>query len=162
MTVSPESELRKDWPSFVPNWNEHFGVNNFKKTTKEYELSGRLYRASLDFTGFISLKDDTLTIDAFDVDFVVEVGTVCKSELDLKATLDSWQPRDPSSKYPDETLPKKHISTPSLVMSFGALISVLSEAHDMKQCLQVVTSLRLPRSMISKSHIISASPWSVM
>ena len=97
---SIEMATKENWPSFVPNWTESPIFDNLKKTTQEYQITDRLYRASLDFTGNISLEGDTLSLDAFDVDAVSYVGETCVTEDDMDAVLESWKPEDPTAGYP--------------------------------------------------------------
>ncbi len=103
VSTSSPLENAQRCPSFVPNWNELTDVDNFKKTTVEYNITDRLYRASLDHTGYVSLDGDTLFLDAFAVDVVTDIGNVCESEEDMLATLDSWRLQNPRDTYVDGT-----------------------------------------------------------
>ncbi|KAF2097244.1 hypothetical protein NA57DRAFT_77498 [Rhizodiscina lignyota] len=96
---SSESTAVATWPSFVPNWNGFSDFDIFKKSKQEYKIDDRLYSASLDSTSNISLEGSTLTVDAFEVDTVSEIESLCPSENDVDAALKAWKPKDPNSPY---------------------------------------------------------------
>lgn len=99
--VSGSSDIQdnKEWPSFVPNWDESGEYENFKKSTQEYNMDNALYNASLDSEGIVSLDGSKLTVDAFDVDMVSDVGQICAVESDMPACQEAWRPKDPDAAY---------------------------------------------------------------
>jgi hypothetical protein len=95
----PRSTMTNDWPSFVPNWLELDAIDNLKKATQEYRSAGILYHASLDLVGSIRLQNSELTLDAFDVDDVVEVTNMGEHFDDVRRILKCWAPRNPNGEY---------------------------------------------------------------
>ncbi|KAF7535508.1 hypothetical protein G7054_g5358 [Neopestalotiopsis clavispora] len=90
-------------PSFVPNWTDAVQLDPFKKTTLEYRITDRLYRASLDYTGNSYLDGKELSVESFEVDTVSSVEVECVSEDSLIEILGKWMPRNPDAKYDNRT-----------------------------------------------------------
>ena len=91
---------QRRWPSFVPDWRSFSGLSNFKKTTMEYQITHRLYNASLDNEGNLLLEDGKLWVEAFYVDEVSELGLACDDDHSIKETISSWLPPDAKEPYP--------------------------------------------------------------